>query len=224
MPETQTTFPFFSLPREVRDHILHYHTGNKHIMTAKRRSSAFTYDNLIPQETITEKFLLLEENPITLNSTHQFTISLLTALRVSHQFYDEALTAFYTTSDFTFKCYKPLYDRFLTRVPLTYQNQIQNLYLQIWPGQYDEWREALQQKAGSCLIGLRKIAVVVEVPMLKGPPFGCCGEVSFGESEKLPMLREGRIAARDIPAMSWYEAYSQGDVERMLEGLAATLR
>lgn len=105
-------FAFFELPREVRDQILNHFCGDRYVSVSTCRHH---------------------------DPTHELpTLPFIKNLGVSRRFYEEAISIFYSTSEFVFTDIKP-FRRLLGELDICHQSRFQELTLFILATEVDEW-------------------------------------------------------------------------------------
>ena len=124
------------------------------------------------------------------------TEALLNMLRVSHQYYNEAMVAFYSSSCFYFKDVVPFLS-LLDRLPIDYQNLIRELNVYIFVDEVQEWSKLFKHRAAAHFPGLRNVRITIEVPARPNTSIyrnlGNFGKLRIESSMSLPMLREAII-------------------------------
>jgi len=210
---------FFDLPREIRDQILFYFCGDKYVTTSKPdppfwhcgklRQMAFDGNSRFSDRDLPRYF--------------EPTAALLSMLEVSHQFYDEAVAAFYSRLEFHFRDVIP-FGRLLATLPIEYQTCIRELDLHISTEEVDQWLAILKEKAATHLSGLRTVHITIEIRTVPYTSFKNFNNLCFNTSKSLPLLREAIISIQYHYAESESEAFSRQDAEEIFERVADRLR
>jgi len=209
---------FFDLPREVRDQILFHYCSNKLVATSKKQLST-----LHPG-----RFIQWMPDNRSNSSDRGFprrsedTFALLSALRVSRQFYDEAVTMFYSTSKFRFEDLVPFY-LLVDKLPIGYQSLIQELHLDMSTEEVDQWRAMFLMKA-TYLSGLRNVQIRIDKQKLPRAAFTDVADLQLDSSISLSLLHKTTISIQYRYSEHRSDAVSKEDAEGIAQGLMDGLR
>lgn len=192
------TISFFDLPREVRDQILFHHCGNKFIVASKNSHITQHLGRLVRWTPNTKTGVSL----LDMSNRFEDTFPFLCRLRVSRQFYDEAVTMFYSTSDFHFQDLVPFH-LLADNLPVRYQKLIRELGLKIPTKEVDQWRAMLRVKA-TYLSGLRRVRISIKKSPLKRPRFPDPEEFQLDLSISLsPLQKTTNSVPYRYPNLAW---------------------
>lgn len=209
---------FFDLPREVRDQILFHHCGNKTIAASKGSHTTLQLGRLVRWTPNSKTGAPLLDTSNRCKDTFPF----LCMLKVSRRFYDEAVTMFYSTSDFQFRDLVPFHI-LVDQLPVRYQKLIRELHLHMPTKEADQWRAMLGVKA-TYLSGLRKVRISINMGPFKRPRGLDPEEFRLDSSISLSSLQETTISVRYRYAKPGDDAVLEEDAEGIAQGLIDSLR
>ena len=209
---------FFDLPREVRDQILFHHCGNKLIATSKNSETTLQIGRILIWMPHSKSGISLLDNSRGFEDTYAF----LCMLRVSRQFYDEAVTMFYSTSEFHFRDLVPFY-LLVDKLPIGYQKLIRELHLNMPTKEVDQWRAMLGVKA-THLSGLRDVHICINMGPPERPRLPEPEEFRLDSSMSLSLLQKTTISVQYRYAKPGIDAIYEEDAEGIAQGLIKSLR
>ena len=169
--QCDNTFPFFELPGEIRDQILCYYAGNKYVKTYERKPPPKKPRKKKDKQGKPHAQQVSRQNKFDGTSMytdrewgyHDRVLDLLDTFRVSHQFYHEATTAFYSSSEFIIRDELLPFLRLVRSLSISYQNCIRELNITITYNEAEDLRKAFKENAKSNFSGLRNVHIGIEV-------------------------------------------------------------
>lgn len=217
---TSQPFPYFKLPREVRDMILFYHCGNNFVYTQGKPHLAMDQSmpwraRRHPNSTIS----IVDRTPLH-PRIREIPSGFFSRLGVSRQFYEEAATMFYKSTTFSFEDNVRL-KALLNKLPERYQNLIRVLTFDISVEEADTWKEFLRKRGPVLLSGLRKVDIRVG-----GPGKGISWDMTEMDGRVLSSvgrLKEARVSAKYVLSEARRKAFDKEEMGKVFERLALGL-